>query len=330
MLVLAKAMLTMMASFLLAIICGLILIPLFKKNNTKQTVSKFLSKKHLEKEGTPTMGGFIFIIPTLITIFILLITKKIDYSNNLLIILFVFVGYALIGFIDDYLIIKRKNNKGLSEFKKLTLQLIIALVFFFIFLKSGHNPELYVHTLNIRLQLKWLYGLFILFVLVASSNAVNITDGLDGLAGGLSLISFLALGLISWNSTWVNGSQDIAIFCFILVGSLLGFLFFNTYPAKVFMGDTGSLSLGATMASIAILTNHEITFIIIATVFIVETLTVIIQTLSIMLYGKKVFLMTPLHHHFEKLGWLERDIVKTFWVIGILFAMSGVIFAVWI
>lgn len=330
MLVLAKAMLAMMIGFLLSIICGLIIIPLFKKHNTRQSVSRFLTKKHLLKEGTPAMGGFIFIIPTIVTVLILLFTGKIEYSDNLFIILFVFIGYGLIGFIDDYLIVKKHNNKGLSKMKKLTLQLLIALVFFFIFLKSGHNPELYIHTLGIRIDMKWFYGIFILFVLVASSNAVNITDGLDGLAGGLSLIAFLALGLISWNSTWVNGYQDIAIFCFILVGTLLGFLFFNTNPAKIFMGDIGSLSLGATMASIAILTNHEVTFIIIALVFIVETLTVIIQTIAITIYGKRVFLMAPLHHHFEKLGWEERDIVKGFWVVGLLLAMSGVIFAVWI
>lgn len=330
MLVLAKAMLAMMIGFVLSIICGLILIPLFKKNNTRQSVSKFLTKTHLKKEGTPTMGGFIFIIPTLITVLILLLTKKIEYTDNLFIILFVFIGYALIGFIDDFLIIKKHNNKGLSELQKLMLQLVIALVFFFIFLKSGHNPELYIHTLGIRINMKWFYGIFILFVLVASSNAVNITDGLDGLAGGLSIIVFLALGLIAWNSSWVNGYQDIAIFCFILVGCLMGFLFYNVYPAKIFMGDTGSLSLGATMSSIAILTNHEITFVIIALVFVIETLTVIIQTLSLMIYGKKVFLMAPLHHHFEKLGWEERDIVKGFWVVGILLAMCGVIFAVWI
>ena len=167
-------------------------------------------------------------------------------------------------------------------------------------------------------------------MLVASTNAVNLTDGLDGLAGGLSLIAFLAMGLISWNSTWIAGYSEIAIFCFILVGALLGFLFFNTYPAKVFMGDTGSLALGATLASIAILTSHEITFIIIMGVFIIETLVSIIQVFSIMYCGKKVFLMTPLHHHFEKLGWNERDIVKTFWVVGLILAMMGVIFAVWV
>lgn len=330
MLVLAKAILAMMIGFLLSIFCGLIIIPVFKRQKNRQFSCQLLGENHRKKQGTPTMGGFIFIIPVIITVFLLLVTNKIEFSDNLFIILFVFLGYALIGFIDDYLIVKKHNNKGLSIFQKLFLQLVIALAFFFIFLKSGHNPELYIHTLGIRVDMKWFYGIFILFVLVASSNAVNITDGLDGLAGGLSLITFLALGLIAWNSTWVQGNQDIAVFCFILVGSLLGFLFFNTNPAKIFMGDTGSLCLGATMASIAILTNHEVTFIIISAIFILETLSVIIQLFAIKVCGKKVFLIAPIHHHFEKLGFNERDIVKCFWVVGIILAMSGVIFAVWI
>ena len=244
--------------------------------------------------------------------------------------MFVFIGYASIGFIDDFLIIKRKNNNGLTEIQKLFGQLIIAIIFFYLFMKTGHEPSMYISTLGIEIHMGWLYGAFILFVLIASSNAVNITDGLDGLAGGLSLIAFLAFGLIAWNSTWIAGSGDIAVFCFIMVGSLMGFLFYNTYPAKIFMGDTGSLALGGSLASIAILTNHEITFIIIMLVFIVETLVCIIQTLSVMYNGKKIFLMTPLHHHFEKLGWDERDIVKLFWFFGILCAMAGVLFAVWI
>jgi len=330
MLVLAKAMLAMMIGFIISIIFGLILIPLFKKKKTKQVLSVFLGESHKKKEGTPTMGGFIFIIPTIITVIILLLTNKIEWSNNLLIILFVFISYGLIGFIDDYLIIKRKNNIGLTEFQKIVGQLFIALISFYLLMRSGHETELYVYSMGIKIHLAWFYGIFLLFILVASSNAVNITDGLDGLAGGLSLIAFLALGLITWNSFWVSGYEEIAIFCFILVGSLLGFLFFNTYPAKVFMGDTGSLSLGATMAIIAVLTNHEVTFIIIAGVFIIETLVCILQMGSIFIRHKKIFLMTPLHHHYEKLGWDERDIVKTFWVIGLFLAMAGVMFAVWL
>ena len=328
MLVLAKSILSLMIGFILSIIAGLVLIPILKKKKAKQNVSIFLKDKHKKKDGTPTMGGFIFIIPTLITILILLIMNKLEFTDNLFLILFVFVSYAILGFIDDYLIIKRKNNVGLTEIQKLFGQLVIALGFFYLYMKAGHDTIFDIHTLGIAIDFKWFFGIFILFMLVASTNAVNLTDGLDGLAGGLSLIAFLAMGLITWNSTWISGYTEIAIFCFILVGSLMGFLFFNTYPAHVFMGDTGSLALGATLASIAILTNHEV--IIIMGVFILETLVSIIQVFSIMYYGKKIFLMTPLHHHFEKLGWEERNIVKTFWIVGILLAMIAVIFAVWI
>lgn len=330
MLILAKSILALMLGFIIAVLLGLILIPFLKKIKAGQTVSIFLEKKHKEKEGIPTMGGFIFILSTILTILILLFTKKIDFSENLFIVLFVFVFYALLGFIDDYLIIKRHNNEGLTELQKLFGQLVIALVFFYIFMKSGNTPTLELSTLGISLNLRWFYGIFLLFVLVAGSNAVNITDGLDGLAGGLSVIAFLTFGMISWNATGINGSADIAVFCFVLVGALLGFLVYNTHPAKVFMGDVGSLSLGATLASIAIITDHEITLIIVAGVFIIETLTCIIQTISMVYFHRKIFLMTPLHHHFEKLGWQENDIVKLFWIVGLLLSMLAILFGVWI
>jgi phospho-N-acetylmuramoyl-pentapeptide-transferase len=329
MLILAKSILAMMIGFILSSILGLLLIPALKKINIKQRVSIFLRGRHKEKNGTPTMGGLIFIIPTLITTFLLIIMDKIKFSDNLFIVLFVFVAYALLGFLDDYLSIKRRNNEGLTEIQKLAGQLIIALVFFYIYLKSGSKPTLNIHVLNFKLHMGWFYGVFLLFILVASSNAVNLTDGLDGLAGGLSVIAFLAFGLITWGSTWVAGYKDIAVFCFVLVGSLLGFLLYNTNPARVFMGDTGSLALGGTLAAVAIITNHEITLIVVAGVFVIETLVCIIQMSSIFLTGKKVFLMAPLHHHFEKLGWNERDIVKLFWTVGMILSMLAICFGVW-
>lgn len=330
MLVLAKSVLAMMIGFIIAIIFGYVLIPLLKKFKIGQNVSEYLSEQHKSKQGVPTMGGLIFIIPTLLTILVLLLLKKMEFTENLFIVLFVFLGYALVGFLDDYLIIKRHNNKGLTQLQKLFLQLVIALIFFYIFINSGHEPVLLIYTLGIEIDMGWFYGLFILFVLLASSNAVNLTDGLDGLAGGLSLIAFVTFGLIAWNSRGIYGYQDLAIFCFILVGTLLAFLFYNTHPAKVFMGNTGSLALGATLASLAIITNHEITFVVVAGVFVVETLSCIIQTLSVVFRKKRVFLMTPLHHHFEKLGWQEQDIVKMFWVVGLILGMISIVFGVWI
>lgn len=330
MLTLAKAVLSMMIGFTTSIILGLIMIPLMRKIKIRQKVSIFLQERHQKKEGTPTMGGLIFILSTLLTVNILLFTGKLEYNYNLFIVLFVFGAYGILGFIDDFLIVKRKSNDGLTEVQKLLGQLFIALVFFFVFMREGHQPVLNIYTLGIKIHMGWFYGVFILFVLIATSNAVNITDGLDGLAGGLALMAFLAFGLISWNSIWVDGNMELAIFCFILVGSLFGFLFYNTNPAKIFMGDTGSLSLGAAMASIAIITNHELTLVVVAGVFVIETLVLIIQLISVRFFGKKMFLMAPLHHHFEKLGWEERDIVKIFWVFGLFFSMAAIAFGVWI
>ena len=329
MLVMTKAVLAIMIGFIASVIIGLIVIPMLKKN-VKQVESTYLSKKHKEKAGTPTMGGIIFILSSLITMAILIIFKKVTVSTNLFLVLFVFLSYALIGFIDDYLIIKRKNNIGLTEIQKLGMQTVVALIFFYIYMHSGAEPILEIHTLGITINMGWFYGIFILFMLVASSNAVNITDGLDGLAGGLAVIAYLAFALISWNSFAITGTEDIAIFIFVLVGSLIGFLVFNTYPAKVFMGDTGSLALGATLAAIAIITKHEITFIVVMLVFIFETVVCLIQIVSMVFFHKKVFLMTPYHHHMEKLGWKETDIVKAFWIVGLVLSMSAIIFGVWL
>ena len=329
MLILAKSILAFMIGFILTIIFGCVLIPILKKMKVKQTVSSWMNI-HKQKEGTPTMGGLIFIIPTIVTVLILILLNKLELTYNLGIVLFVFLAYAFLGFIDDYLIIKRRNNVGLTEIQKLFGQIAIAVIFFILFMKGGNEPVLDIYTLGIEINMGWFYGLFILFMLVASSNAVNLTDGLDGLAGGLSAIAFLAFALIAWGSLGISGNSDIGIFCFILVGALIAFLFFNNHPAKVFMGDTGSLSLGATLASVAIVTNHELTLIIVAGVFVIETLVTILQLVSVKLTKKRLFLMAPLHHHFEKLGWKETDIVKMFWVFGIIFASLAILWGVWI
>lgn len=320
----------MMIGFILSVIFGLILIPLLKKIKVKQKISVFLAKKHKQKEGIPTMGGFIFIIPTLLTVLILILSGKMAFTEHLFIILFVFLAYALLGFLDDYLSIRRGRNEGLKEWQKLLGQILIAAIFYYFYIKNGNEPRLFIYTLNIKLNMGIFFGVFILFVLVATSNAVNLTDGLDGLAGGLSVMAFLSFGLIAWGTSWLTGYEDIAIFCFILVGSILGFLVYNDHPAKVIMGDTGSLSLGATLAAIAILTSHELTLVVVAGVFVIETMSCIVQMIAGRYLGKKVLLMAPLHHHFEKLGWGERDIVKMFWVFGLLLSMAAIGFGVWI
>lgn len=330
MLLLAKTAMAMMLGFIIAIIFGYVLIPVLRKFNFGQQVSHTIGKRHLKKNGTPTMGGLIFIIPTLIAIIFLWLRKSVTLNPNLIILLFVFLAYALLGGIDDYLKIKYKNNKGFPISTKFVAQMAIAVVFFYIFMSNGGVSTLEISSLGISLKLGWVFGIFILFLLVGTSNAVNITDGLDGLAGGLSAIAFLAYGIIAWNTTWLEGYQEIAIFCFILVGALLGFLLYNTNPAKVFMGDLGSLALGGALATIAILTRHELTLALIGGVFVVETLSSGIQIIAIRKFKKKVFKMAPLHHHFEQLGWDERDIVKMFWVIGLILAMAAITYGVWL
>ena len=244
MLVLAKAMLAMMIGFIISVIFGLILVPLLKKINVKQRENIFLRGAHSAKDGTPTMGGLIFIIPTFAVILLLLFKNSISISSNLIIVLLVFGAYGLLGFADDYIKIRFHNNAGLSILFKLLCQVLIALAFFYIYMVNGGSPTVEISSIGFAVDLKWIYGMFILFLLVGTSNAVNITDGLDGLAGGLSVIAFLAYGIIAWNTTWMDGNDALGIFCFVLVGALLGFLVFNSHPAKVFMGDTGSLLLG--------------------------------------------------------------------------------------
>ena len=326
MLLLTKAVFAIMIGFLSSVILGLFMVPALKKLRVGQKISIFVGEAHRKKEGTPTMGGLIFILPTIAATLGLIITDKISYTSNLGIVLLVFIGYTLIGFLDDFLSIKKGNNEGLTVYQKLFMQVLIAIGFFYIYMRSGGQTAWVVGTLHIDLELGWLYGLAILFVLVGASNAVNLTDGLDGLAGGLCAIAFIAYALISLSV----GFEDIGLFSLILVGSLTGFLVYNTHPAKIFMGDTGSLALGAVMGAIAILTHRELTLLVVAFIFVIETLSVILQTFWVIVFKRKLFLMTPLHHHFEKLGWQESDIVKLFWVAGLILAMAGIIFGVWV
>lgn len=330
MLILAKSVLGLMLGFVLSLIAAGILIPVLRRLKVGQSVSRLINKRHLKKEGTPTIGGLIFIIPTILIMLLLYLRGSIELSANLIILVMVFLSYGLLGFVDDFLKVKYHNNKGLPTLVKLALQTVISIIFYIIFMRNGGDTTIVISSLNITIPLGWGFGIFIFLVLVGTTNAVNITDGLDGLAGGLSVMAFLAYGVIAWGSYWISGYQEMAIFAFVIVGSLLGFLVFNTHPAKVFMGDTGSLALGSALATIAILTRHELSLLLIAGVFVVETLCSLIQIIAIRRFHKKVFLKAPLHHHFEELGWEETDIVKLFWVVGFLLSMVGIIYGVWL
>ena len=316
--------LTLLISFFLAVLIGLIIIPILKRKKINQNLSIYLEERHASKKNTPTMGGIIFIMSSLITILVLIILKRITFSNNFLIVLFVLISYALIGFIDDFLIIKRNSNNGLTELTKLLFQIIIAIIFFLLFLQEN-EPLIWIQPLHLKLDIGWYYGLFILFILVASSNAVNLTDGLDGLATGLAIIAFMTFGIITYFTGWLEGYESISLLCFVVAGSLLGFLTFNIYPAKIFMGDTGSLSLGATLGTVSILTRHELLLIVIGIVFVVETMTCLIQRYYYKLTHKRIFPMAPIHHTFEKMGWNEQNIVRLFWLVGLIGALIALI-----
>lgn len=330
MLLLTKVVLCIMIGFLVSVLFGFLLVPYLKKKKVNQTLSIYLEERHQKKKATPTMGGLIFIFSSLLSFFILFLLGKIEMTYNVLIVLFTFVGYGFIGFLDDYLIIKRKTNAGLSEGEKFIGQIVIATFFFYLFMLADNEPLLWIHSMHLKWNIGWFYGLFILFVLLASSNAVNLTDGLDGLAGGLSTIALFTFGILTLATGWLEGYMEIAYFLFLLVGSLLGFLCFNVSPAKIFMGDTGSLALGALLGAIAILTRHELLLIIIGIVFVLETVSCILQRYYYKLTKKRLFPMAPIHHTFEKLGFEERDIVKIFWIIGLIGGMLGIIYGVWL
>jgi len=312
------------ASFFIAAIIAPIFIPFLHRLKFGQTIRKEGPQSHMKKTGTPTMGGLIFISSVLLTAIIgFVFTDYLYFGSDLIILFLTLFGFGTIGFIDDFIIVVRKDNEGLRPKQKFLSQVILATVFFLIFLHSGYSTELRVFDW-FGIDLYWAYGILILFMLVGGSNAVNLTDGLDGLAGGASVIAFTAFGMIAL----AQHQFQVALFCFMLVGGLLGFLVFNLNPAKVFMGDTGSLALGAALAAVSILVKQELLLVLIGLVFVIETLSVMIQvTYFKKTGGKRIFKMAPLHHHFELSGWSEWKVVLVFWSIGLATGVLGLMIA---
>jgi len=288
----------------------------------------------LTKQGTPTMGGLMILIA--------LITSTLlwtDLSNGYVwIALGVTVSYGVIGFLDDYLKVSRRTHDGLSGKAKLVLQVAFALAGAFWVMRI--MPDNLSHGLAVPffkdtlLQLGWFFPVFATLVLVGSSNAVNLTDGLDGLAIVPVMIAAAVFALISYlvgNAVfagylqlhYVPGTGELAVFLGALLGGGLGFLWFNAPPARVFMGDTGSLALGGALGAVSIMTKHELVLAIVGGLFVLETVSVIVQVISFKLTGKRVFAMAPLHHHFEKKGWAESTIVIRFWIIATILALIG-------
>lgn len=330
MLTLGKTLFSIGLGFVFSALLGLFFIPYLNKKKIYQKINIYIPE-HNKKGNTPSFGGIIFLVPVILIMTALIITGKINWSTNILIVLTIMILCGIIGLLDDYLSLKKGMNKGLKRSHKFLLQLVVAIVFYILYLHIGSGTSTFeVTLLGIKWNLSIFYSIFILFLLVGTTNAVNITDGLDGLAGGLSAIAFASFGAISWGSYYVEGYQGIAIFCFVMTGALLGFLLFNTHKARIFMGDTGSLSLGGALATIAILTHHELSLALICGVFVIETLSAIIQIISVKFFNRKVFLIAPLHHHFQRLGWEEQDIVKLFWSVGFIFALIALTYGIWL
>ena len=309
-------------TFILSIVLFVFFIPVLRIVKFGQSIRTDGPAKHLKKSGTPTMGGLIIILGTTISFIYLSITEIKVSNHDLLLLLIPIMMYGLIGFIDDYLIVVKKNNKGLSAKTKLFFQIIWAGIYFYLFLDKGMSSK--INCFGLIIDLKWGYGILILLMLVASSNAVNLSDGLDGLASGLMIIGLSAVIILAY----YQKNQPVLIFSLCLLAAILAFLCYNFNPAKVFMGNTGSLALGATLANLFILLKMEILLIIVGFVFAVEALSVIIQvTYFKITKGKRIFRMAPIHHHYELIGLNEWEVDALFWLIGIIFAIIGVIIA---
>ena len=275
-------------------------------------------QSHMHKKGTPTMGGISFIVATVLA---LIIAMFIDSSNIKYYILFIYttISFSIIGYIDDMLIVVKKKNDGLAPRKKLMLQILFSIIFYVLvkFIYEDIN-YIYIPGLEYQLNISYLYMIFVVFWQTGFSNAVNLTDGLDGLATSVTIITTSTFALLAYK----ENNFPIFVFCLLLVGALIGFLLFNKNPAKIFMGDTGSLALGGILAAISIILHKEIAFIFIGLVYILETLSVIIQVAYFKKTGKRIFKMSPLHHHFELSGYGEVKTVHLFAIIALI--SSGV------
>jgi phospho-N-acetylmuramoyl-pentapeptide-transferase len=324
-----------MTALLIGFVIGPRLIAWLKrKQGEGQPIRADGPETHLKKKGTPTMGGLMILIAAIVSTFLWG-----DVTNPYLwIVLFVTAGFGLIGFGDDYLKLTKRNPKGLSGRLKLVGQVVIASVAAIWIMSITREPVatgLAVPFFKDYLgQLGLLFIPFAAFVMVGSSNAVNLTDGLDGLAivpvmiaaGVFGLIAYLVGNVIFANYLQLHhvpGSGELAVFLGALIGAGLGFLWFNAPPAMVFMGDVGSLSMGGALGAVAVITKHEIVLAIVGGLFVLETVSVIVQVASYKLTGKRVFRMAPLHHHFEKKGWAEPTVVIRFWIIAVILALVG-------
>ena len=307
-------------AFALALISTLVLgkigIPLLQRLKAQQSIREEGPQAHLAKAGTPTMGGLFMMLALVLTICIVP-----PYSVTLWMLLFLTLGHGLLGFSDDFIKAVKRRNLGLTAKQKLAGQIVLAVLFCYISTTYAALPTtLWIPLVDITVDLGFAYYILALLIIIGTTNAVNLTDGLDGLATGISAIAGAAYAVVGL----LVGSLSVTFFGIIVSGVCLGFLYFNANPAKVFMGDTGSLALGGAFAGMAIATKTEILLVIIGFVFVVEALSVILQVASFKTRGVRIFRMSPIHHHFELGGWSERKVVYVFWAVSLVTSLLGI------
>lgn len=315
----------LLLAFFVSVVVSLIIIPILKKLKVGQSEREDGPKSHLNKKGTPTMGGLILIISTIALSAFLYV----DYAENepeiatrLLPMVFVTIGFGLIGFIDDFKKVVLHNTDGLSPRLKMLGLMVIAIIYVVMLVFNFQNgTDIYLPFINIYIEIPiWIYIPFAVIVILATTNAVNLTDGIDGLSTSVTTIILTCLTVIS--IIW--GIKETTIFGCIIIGAALGFLLFNLHPAQVFMGDTGSLLLGGAIAGISLYLKLPLLLLIIAIIPVIETISVIIQVAYFKKTGKRIFKMTPIHHHFELCGWKENKIVSVFSLITLIMSMVGI------
>ncbi|MBA7646852.1 Phospho-N-acetylmuramoyl-pentapeptide-transferase [subsurface metagenome] len=320
-----------LTALLLSFLVGPWLIRKLKEKKAGEEIREDGPRTHQAKSGTPTMGGILIILSITVSV---IIWQDLENYYNWILLLSV-LGFGLIGFIDDYLKIFKKNSTGLRAWIKFSSQIVLSLVIVLLLflLRNEHTTLLYIPFMKVPvLDMSWFYIPFSIILLLATSNAVNLTDGLDGLAAGLVIMIGIAFATLSYLASRADyagylqiphilDSSEIPVFSLALVGAAVGFLWFNSHPAEIMMGDTGSLALGGVIGVMALIIKKEILLIIVGGVFVMETLSVIIQVIYFKLSGKRVFKMAPLHHHFELMGWSESKVVIRFWILGGLFAI---------
>ncbi len=327
--------LSFFTSLVIVLIVGDPFIKFFSKQKILNPIRDDGPEDHIVKKiGTPTMGGLIILFGLLVSVILWA-----DLTNiNILFCIYIAITFGLLGVYDDFKKIKYSNSSGISSKFKILSQIILSIigVSFFVYINDYQNlNNLYFPFFkNLILNLGWFFIPFAIFVIIGSSNAVNLTDGLDGLAtvpvilvaACFAFISYVTGNIVFSNYLqipYIEGTGEVSIFCGAIIGSCLGFLWFNAPPAKIFMGDTGSLSLGGSLGAVGIITKHEIVLAITGGLFVLEAVSVMVQVISFKLTGKRIFRMAPIHHHFEKKGWPESTVVIRFWIISIILAMIG-------